>query len=160
MSEFTSAIVMALLEGEDTVLGDPDQPLHATIRYYGEAYELPSTTKALIRVAVQHFAGTNGPIVASVSGAGHLGSEHPPAAVEFIESEAFNRLRELLPEAQDEHPHFTPHVTYWYDEKNVPWRYGEPLTFDRIRVAFGDEYEDFPLVKDSKPGVTLTWSVS
>lgn len=85
--------------------------------------------------------------------------------IEALQSEVCYKLRDTLGtiDFPDQHSPFVPHVTAGYNLPVSALTYSGPVTFDRLRVALGDDVTDFPLtpsedaqmdtlVADANPG--------
>lgn len=84
--------------------------------------------------------------------------------IEALQSEVCYRMRDALgtTDFPDQHSPFVPHVTAGYNLPVDALTYSGPVTFDRLRVALGDDVTDFPLkapedlmdtlVADANPG--------
>lgn len=143
--------------------GEPEEQLHLTLAFLGEASEISEQARQQILDAARRYAG--GPIEANafsinvfnpggtsdgkeacvVLGVGNAGPE-----LVDLQSSVVSSLRGMsgfkLPE---QHNPWVPHITLAYTDdftKLRKWadRVG-PVTFDKLRVAFGDEVTDIPL---------------
>lgn len=150
---------------------DPDQ-LHLTLMYLGDAVDIPESAREQIISAVKRYAGDvisaqafavnvfnpTGDEPALVLGVGNGGS-----GLEELRSNVFssvNGIHGFVPAAN--HSPWVPHVTLAYFEhphelyEQAVKRTG-PVTFDRIRVAFGGENTDIPLAGDTVVASTTPW---
>lgn len=69
------------------------------------------------------------------------------AGIEFLAAELCHRVEEAIGSTRfpEQHKPFVPHVTAGYGVPVEQLTYTGPVTFDRLRVALGDDVTDFPL---------------
>lgn len=138
---------------------DPEQ-LHLTLVYLGDAADIPTPARESIIAAARRYAtepidaqafavnvfNPTGEEPALVLGVGNGGP-----GLEELRSNIYSSVRGIpgFPLA-DNHSPWVPHVTLAYSEhpgellEEATKRTG-PVTFDRIRVAFGGDNTDIPL---------------
>lgn len=139
--------------------GEPAEELHLTMRYLGNAADIDIDAQAAVHEMIMELAGGTCPIEADgfalnvfnphtderdtalVMGVGGDGLAEVYAAVS-------ERAGKLVA-APKQHAPFVPHVTLAYsdDLALLPELIGRlgPVTFDRLRVAFGVQVTDYPL---------------
>lgn len=155
------ALVPTAEDAERLAIADmePVEELHLTLLFLGEASELPSDAADAIAAQLEEWASNQPPIVghafavdwfnpagdepAWVLGIG--GDELPPA--HMLAVEAAQETESWT--APDQHQPWVAHVTLAYSNDTglieaMRERVGE-ITFDRLRLAVGDEVRDFPL---------------
>lgn len=145
--------------------GEPRDELHLTLAYLGDAVDVaPETRNALITALddyVQHEL--DGPVVANAFGVAYWNPSGPdPAWVLNVGDErdsvgptlnAVHAVVEevtenLVPALPTQHSPWQPHVCIAYSVTGIfndlVQRLG-PVTFDRLRLAFGGDVRDFDL---------------
>lgn len=151
--------------------GEPREELHLTLWFLGEADDIGAETReALVNVVTSMVERRElSPVRARAFGVNHWNPEsEDPAWVLAIgdvpederDHEALGVYRGAMEEAwhdsavdldvPTQHSPWSPHVTIAYSSDTtlvdeLKSRLGE-VTFDRIRLAFGDEVHDVPLV--------------
>lgn len=68
-------------------------------------------------------------------------------AIEWLHNDVVGQVRNAIGDVNfpDQHQPFVPHVTAGYNLDPGQVTYTGPVTFDRIRVAIGDDVTDYPL---------------
>lgn len=68
-------------------------------------------------------------------------------AIEWLRNDIVGQVRNAIGDVNfpDQHQPFVPHVTAGYGLEPSQVTYTGPVTFDRIRVAIGDDVVDYPL---------------
>lgn len=130
---------------------EPSNVLHVTLRYLGA---LPLDRRSgMIEVGRALASKMNGPIEGNVWASASLNPTGPqPCAAYLVGGIRLELAHGILPlllggtELPADHHPWVPHITIGYDlDNNVLDRFG-PVTFDRVRVAFGeDNVTDFML---------------
>lgn len=142
--------------------GEPADELHLTLCFLGDAvnYEQPQRDALVTSIEDLVTASRFGPVQGNAFGVNYWNptSEDPAWVLAVGEPEDGSLLEAhgLVYEAMynvslsvpEQHKPWVPHVTIAYGTepilKEMEARLG-PITFDRIRVAFGDEYYDVVL---------------
>lgn len=157
---------LAVEEGEH-----PDQ-LHCTVVYLGEAADIPDDVFAAVMeeiVGAIEEAEEPGPVVAEgfnvslfnphredrdtcvVLG---LSGEHLSLLAQRIRARILDRLAQMSHEIPTQHEPWIPHVTLQYtDDHSSVERFADrtgDITFDRVRVALGDDIYDIDLDETSR----------
>jgi 2'-5' RNA ligase len=170
----TGAMVALRMSDEDAARlaldgGEPADQLHLTLMYLGKADELTEETRNNIISSMQQTADAFPPfqadafavdvfnpnsderdtaIVLGISG-GDIAAVHEDVRLRVPENlEAM--LEDDAPVLPEQHSPFVAHVTLAYSDdlslvEQLTDRTGQPVTFDRIRVAFGGDITDIPL---------------
>jgi 2'-5' RNA ligase len=137
--------------------GDPADQLHLTLAYLGDdVTSMDATARDQLHNDVEAFANATPPIDATVFGHAAFNPNsdvHDPCAVYVVNGvpdthvDTARRMGALaLGDAMPEqHPNFIPHVTAGYDTDVAALTYTGPVTFDRVRIALGDDVTDYPL---------------
>lgn len=133
----------------------PVEELHTTVMFMsGDEDELPADALNAALVVAEKMAHDFGPFTAAIAGRGQLGSEDPVAEVLFLNSPEMDDIRFAVwtgMEGQDIRDQFRPwipHMTLSYGSTEFPDV--SEVTFDRIRVAVGDDVTDFELSKSEE----------
>lgn len=131
--------------------GDPVDELHLTLAYLGEDVTgWDDTQRAEILAAAEQAAAGAGPVEAEVMGHAAFNptgaNDRQPCAVYLVSGPGLPTMRAAF-EDQDasDHPVFLPHVTAGYGLEPAQLSFVGPVTFDRLRVALGDEITDYAL---------------
>lgn len=139
--------------------GEAPEELHATLIFLGEADEIPPETRQTIVDRVRAMAESLTlplPVEAfSVAIFNPESDERDPCLVLGLTGEGIDHAHTLAAEAvtdldiPEQHRPWTAHLTLAYTDdasliEELTDRTG-PITFDRIRAAFGDEVTDIPL---------------
>jgi len=68
-------------------------------------------------------------------------------AIEWLRNDVVTRVRNAIGDVNfpQQHQPFVPHITAGYNVDLSQLTYTGPVTFDRIRVAIGDDVTDYPL---------------
>lgn len=142
---------------------EPQDQLHTTLFYLGEAADWSPADRADVLSAMQDAAGYLSPVQAKAFGVAlwnpHDGNpcwvwnigDHPDAGPQKLH-DVHNEIRFQLEDRYadslpDQHSPWMPHMAIKYGDGS-PGEYDGgcgPITFDRLRVGFGGEYTDFPL---------------
>ena len=151
--------------------GEAADDLHLTLRYLGKGADFSDAARQAVIDAVTdvlpHYA--SGPVTAKAFGAAHWNgnSDEPcwvwsvgdtpetPRTLGMLHGAVAMALEEGLDESVDHpdlpepHTPFAPHICAAYSDEldliiALEERLG-PVTFDRVRVAFGGDHTDIPL---------------
>lgn len=137
--------------------GDPPNQLHLTLAYLGDDVTgMNDDARDQLHNDVEAFARATSPIEANVFAHAAFNpnsDEHDPCAVYIVNGIADTHVdttrqfgRAALADAMpDPYPNFIPHVTAGYGLTPEALSYTGPVTFDRVRVALGDDATDYPL---------------
>ncbi len=158
--------------------GEAAGDLHLTLHFLGEQDVWDEDAKAdlllCMRYALDWYDGGN--ITANIFGVAHWGANTTKPSwvwnvgsgqvgswedqLQWIKSTAVCALEDMhrQPELPDQYCPWVAHICAWYTADLTPVRNLEkrlgPVTFDRLRVAFGTEFHDFPLVPPEPEAVT------
>lgn len=158
--------------------GEKAADLHITLFYLGNGDAMaqwsPDEKNELVSTLRAYASEIPGPLTAKIFGIAHwnAGSEDPswvwsvgddpdsPAGLMLPRSLAVEALENMHehPDLPPQHTPWVPHVCAAYTDdlslaKTLEQRLG-PVTFDRIRVSFGDEDSDVSLSAGAAPGYT------
>lgn len=137
--------------------GHAPADLHLTLAYLGDDVTgMDDTTRNQLANDVAAFAATSPPVDADAFAHAAFnpnGDKHDPCAVYVVNGvptahvDAARHagtiaLGDAMPEP---HPNFIPHVTAGYGIDASTLDYTGPVTFDRIRLALGNNVTDYPL---------------
>jgi 2'-5' RNA ligase len=137
--------------------GHAPPDLHLTLAYLGDDVTgLDADTRDQLANDVSAFAAATAPIRADVFAHAAFnpnGDQHDPCAayvvngvptahVDAARHAGTLALGDAMP---DPHPNFIPHVTAGYGIDAGTLDYTGPVTFDRVRLALGDDVTDYPL---------------
>lgn len=151
--------------------GEAADQLHLTLYYLGDAVDWPEESRQSVRHTVQSAVRWLAPVRARAFGVAqwnpasdspvwvwNVGDDHETGGSTLAEAYA-----EVVYALEDggtgvdmprQHSPWSPHVCALYgepgDTEDLTRRLG-PVVFDRIRVAFGGEYTDFPLIDAPAP---------
>lgn len=178
-SGFTSGMIALVPTADDAARlaldednGEPAGELHLTLCFLGDAADYAPEQRDALVTSIEDLvtAGRLGVVQGNAFGVNYWNpASDDPAWVLAVGSTPDNGLTEaysLTYEAiyntslsvPDQHKPWVPHVTIAYGTEPIleemEARLG-PITFDRIRVAFGDEYYDVVLTDER---ATLTES--
>lgn len=182
-SGFTSGMIALVPTTEDAARlaldednGEPADELHLTLYFLGDAVDYDPDTREALVTAIESMVERRsiGPAIGTAFGVNFWNpTSDDPAWVLAIgdspEGESIVDVRQSVTEAwvdgvvdmsalPEQHKPWVPHVTIAYGTEPIleemEARLG-PITFDRIRVTFGDEYHDVVLT-DAR--ATLTTS--
>lgn len=139
--------------------GEPADQLHLTLMFLGEAADISENARAQIIAAVERYAdhpvradgfsvnvfnptASNSCIV--------LGVGNDDGSLQELHSNVASSLGGLAGlQIPEQHSPWIPHVTLQYtdefDDVQVMASRTGPITFDKLRVAFGGEVHDIPL---------------
>jgi 2'-5' RNA ligase len=195
----TGAMVALMPRAEDAArlaldhpYAEPPEELHTTLAFLGKAADWNEDARAQVRANVARAAAWLGPVTAQVFGAAHwnpqgdspvwvwnVGDDHGFGGSRLgdVQSEVTWALEDRhgeSPNMPHQHSPWVPHITAAYSPENLAGNLAErcgPVVFDRIRVAFAGEYQDFPLgnpapeeayaqdpVYLNEPPTTVAWS--
>lgn len=158
-TEHTSGMIALVPSAEDAARlavegGEPVDELHCTLAYLGEADEWSDEQMDAVRAAVAELA-PSGPVLGEVWGHALFNPNSPdrdPCAVYLVGADGLSDLRQAVVGAgmdsgpvPEQHDPFVPHVTGGYGLPVTNLTETGPIRFDRIRIAFGGQYEDIPL---------------
>lgn len=169
---FASGMI-ALVPSAETVsrlslgpdVGEPDEELHLTLRFLGsDVASLGDDFKQRVLAEAEALRGS-GPIEAEAFGTAMFNpAGDEPAVVMLVAGDRVFEVESSFSEdlkAPDSH-RFTPHVTLEYPKSE---RFADsiqeglsrvgPITFDQVRVAWGDENVFIPLGEEEKDDVLL-----
>lgn len=182
-SGFTSGMIALVPTAEDAARlaldednGEPTNELHLTLFFLGDAVNYSQETRDALVTAIESMVERRsiGPAIGNAFGVNYWNpASEDPAWVLAIgdppDGESIVDTRTSVAEAwvdgvvdmsalPEQHKPWVPHVTIAYGTEPIleemEARLG-PITFDRIRVAFGDEYHDVVLTNGR---ATLTTS--
>lgn len=140
--------------------GEPLEQLHTTAFYLGDNADIPEDVKRLIHVAIKDIAMLQPVIVGDVFGFSvwNPNTDHECAVadvggadLEDAHESIFDVLDDMGFPYPDQHDPWRPHITLKYQSNAVEVLTDEvmaktgPITYDRIRVAFGGVVTDYPL---------------
>jgi len=165
MAEHTGGMVALIPADPGPLLidgGEPADELHVTLAYLGDDVTgWSDEQRSDILTAAQSMAAEQpGPIEArafahaTFNPDGHADRE--PCAVYLIGDSGapLDLHQRFAPLASaDQHPGYVAHLTAGYGKTAADLTYTGPVTFDRLRVALGDDVHDFPLspASDDEP---------
>lgn len=152
--------------------GEPAEELHLTVMYLGEAADIPEGVRAALHdVAAAYAAST-----AVIEGDGFAVNAFNPhtedretALVMGVGGQPLadmhagvsGRVGKLMT-APDNHAPWVPHITFKYSDDlgEIPGLVDKlgPVTFDRLRVAMGDEVTDYPLTGGGNDFDVESWA--
>jgi 2'-5' RNA ligase len=137
---------------------EPPGVLHATLVFLGEAASLGDTTA--LEAGLRRLAAVTAPVSLKTWATSHFNPDRKPCAVYLVgqgENEHGSALEDLYEsslrlarnEAPNLPPQYTPwipHLTIGYDlDPNALTEAGQPIIFDRLRLAVGPTDIDIPL---------------
>lgn len=159
--------------------GEPVDQLHVTLAFLGEAVDISADAReAIIQWARSYVEGRD-QISANAFAAAlfNPGTDHACWVLEVGEVDPENPL--LAPMRDDtmsmisaidgleippQHEPWRPHVTLIYDGTyDWAWEVADatgPIVLDTLRVSFGSEVIDFPLVTPSQPNAAALYSAN
>lgn len=169
-AEHTGAMVALVPSGADLDRlalpeGEPRDELHLTLAYLGDAIDVPQDVRDELLAALQDYAQheLDGPVAAQAFGVAYWNPDGPePAWVLNVGDELGQTgttigdvhavveevTENLVPTLPDQHSPWQPHICLAYSITGVfndlVERLG-PVTFDRLRLAFGGEVQDLEL---------------
>lgn len=143
--------------------GEATDDLHLTLAYLGDdVMSLPEAQREAILEAARVRAMTLPPVTARVFAHAVFNpdahADRQPCAVYLVsDSRELGPLREELGAyaAAEQHEPFIPHITAGYGVPVDDLTFTGPVRFDRLRVALGGDYHDFPLTGTSTKGSTV-----
>lgn len=148
--------------------GEAADQLHVTLAYLGDAVDWTEAQRTNLINAVGRAAGWLSPVHAHAFGVARWNSSGPEpvwvwnigdaldndsARLSEVHHEVNYQVADLGYELPQQHSPWAPHVAATYgsaDQADLDNGTG-PVKFDRIRVAFGGEYTDFPLTMADVP---------
>jgi 2'-5' RNA ligase len=160
----TGAMVALLPHPEDAARlaldgGESAEELHVTFAFLGEAADWDEESRGSVKAAVEAAASWLSPVRARAFGVAHWNpqSDNPvwvynigngdEGDLEEARREVMWALDDVAERMPRQHSPWAPHVTGVYGEDRTAEmieRLGD-VRFDRILVAFGGEYTEFPL---------------
>lgn len=169
-SGFTSGMIALVPTTEDAERlaldddnGEPADELHLTLCFLGDAVDYSREQRDALVTSIDDLVSASGfgPVQGNAFGVNYWNpASDDPAWVLAVgqpqDNDALTEVKSLVYEAiyntslaiPDQHKPWVPHVTIAYGTEPIldemEARLG-PITFDRIRVAFGDEYYDVVL---------------
>lgn len=173
MAEIHTGAMVALLPASTDASrlavpgGEEPQQLHCTLLYLGEAADLDEDDRTRVVVTARALAEMHAPLTAEAFAVDVFNPNTDDSCIvlgvggdplEFVHDHITANIGDMYPQRKP----WIAHVTLAYTEgmtTSEQFDYASeftdrlgPVTFDRIRVAFGGEYMDFPLHTD---GVTI-----
>jgi 2'-5' RNA ligase len=139
--------------------GEPAEELHLTVMYLGEAADIPEDIRGAVYDVVAGYAATTPPIEGdgfAVNAFNPHAEDRETALVMGVGGQPLadlhagvsGRVGKLMT-PPDNHAPWVPHITFKYSDDlgEIPALVEKlgPVTFDRLRVAMGDEVTDYPL---------------
>jgi 2'-5' RNA ligase len=142
---------------------EPADTLHLTLAYLGDAADWTPHQQQLLVALFQALAEQLPPDDVDVFGVGHWNPDSEPCWVlnlggeglDMVHGTVWEILRNAegevpLPELPTQHAPWVPHIALAYSDDaglltEVQRRAGSPVTFDRLRIAFGDRRIDLKL---------------
>ena len=135
--------------------GEDPGEMHLTLAYLGDdVSQLSPQERNGLAGAILDHAQNLAPITARVMGhasfnpdGGPDGGMDPCAVYLVGDSPAIPDLHDdmAMRTSAEQHTPFLPHVTAGYGKNAGDLSYAGPITFDRMRLALGDQAYDFPL---------------
>jgi len=135
--------------------GEDPGDLHLTLAYLGDdVSQLSPQERNGLAGAILDHAQNLAPITARVMGHasfnpdGGADGDMDPCAVYLVgDSPIIPDLHDdmAMRTSAEQHTPFLPHVTAGYGKSAGDLSYAGPITFDRLRLALGDQAYDFPL---------------
>lgn len=143
--------------------GEPVEQLHTTLYYLGEGADFSDPAREHLTELVRSYLDADGGLGVVEAGGFGLSLFNPhgdePAIVLDVDgeqlAEAHNRILAAIEDygadLPEQHKPWRPHITLTYDNDSSTLgalvdRCG-PVTFDRVRMAFADQYTDLPLTQ-------------
>jgi 2'-5' RNA ligase len=142
------------------VATEPRDELHLTLFFLGDAASIAPDDRARITQCVTMCADQRAAVEANVFGAAVWNPDSPePALVLSVGGETLDEVHAAVEsalsdvEVPEQHVPWVPHVTLAYDPApdllNQALALVGPITFDRLRVAFGGETTDVTLYRST-----------
>lgn len=140
--------------------GEPIEELHLTLFFLGEVVNWPLSSQQAVLEAMQELTEGQPAVRADAFGVGvwnpngdspcvvmNVGGDEPANVRCAVEAALCDIWAACLPM---QHSPWSPHVCLAYTDAPLPvitaaTKNTGPITFDRLRVAFGGEVTDFPL---------------
>lgn len=146
--------------------GEPQEELHCTLVYLGEADALDLAARSRLLDAARHVAESSAVVAADGFAIDVFSPKTDDSCIVLgLGGNALEEIRDLLlahagPDVEAQRQPWIPHVTLIYtdDFSMIPTlvdRTG-PVIFDRLRVVFADEAVDFSLGSGSQELVDVT----
>lgn len=184
------ALVPSAADAQRLALDAPDalpaDELHLTLLFLGDASDWPQDARNNLVEAARNLVQEllpeqyGQPIHAAAFGAAHwIPTSDAPAWVWSVSDDRDSSGPSLLnavslawdavgkaastPEMPAQHSPWQPHVTAAYTTDDLRQQLVDrlgPITFDRLRVAFGGETVDIPLTPDTNAGEAATTTVA
>lgn len=142
--------------------GEPVEEIHLTLAYLGDdvANDLGPEVQAALAREVGQFAASIPPVVGGIFGhaSWNPDSDDGPAVVYQLRGDnnllqeahevALMQAREQIGAAKlpQQHTPWLPHVTAGYGIDPSTLTYAGPVRFSTLRLAWGDDVHDFPLL--------------
>lgn len=131
----------------------PADDLHVTLCYFGKIQDLSSFEQTKILSKTRNVVDSIGrPFSTSADGVVVMGKndEGVPATALLIQADEIVSMYEALSDALDyksDYPSFIPHMTAGYGVpiEDAQALVGQPITFSKVIVKFGDDVHDVPL---------------
>lgn len=138
------------VEGEEALLADD---LHITLCYFGKVGDLTDADQERILSETKRVVDATGqPFTTSADGVVVMGKNDDgvPATALLIQSDEIVALYDAMAEAldyQSNYPSYIPHMTMGYGTpvEDAQNRIGQPITFNKVIVKFGDVVHEVPL---------------
>jgi 2'-5' RNA ligase len=137
--------------------GQAPGQLHLTLAFLGTVDQFDETQKLLLRQALAVATAETGPMTGTVSGIGYFGMPGENTLA-LVNSKGLAAFRTALVNALaergltvDEGRDFQPHITLGYGDFDAASLVGSPLTFNEVRLRFGDEIHAFDLIGSARP---------
>lgn len=165
--DFHTGGMIALLPDAETAAklhvpgGDDPDELHVTLFFMSDVIVTTEAQRDVLRAYVGYLVATYGfgePMLANISGAGVLGDEDAKVYLvgDSFEMKLFyDRVKEVVdnvspayfPVYGNQREPWIAHLTAGYGDKVSlsKMKYRGPVRFDRVRLAIGETYTDFPL---------------
>lgn len=188
-TEHTSAMIALVpssadLDRLESYATEPRDELHLTLFFLGDAATYDTSMRQMINDAVAQVAVGKSVVNAQVFGAALWNPDSPePALVLNVGGDDLDVVHDAVDECLDEcisggddigsaesmempdqHEPWVPHVTLGYsptpDQLTKALDLVGPITFDRLRVAFGGETTDTPLYRSTGAAASGTDALS
>lgn len=172
MTDYSDSAMIALMPSEEdaqrlAVDGyEKPEDMHVTLVFLGDASALSEHLPDLHNLAQSVAQSADGPMSLTPWATAHFNPDDKPCAVYLIGGENGDALdtlaeatqsgaRDAYPDLPEQHSPYVPHMTAGYGlDPSALDQVGQPVTFDRVRLAVGDDNFDYPL--GSSPVVAET----